>query len=152
MKHHDQHYKRRGDTYSAPPHLVSCRNFFPTLPQLGEVVQIISKLSKQYQILFQSGFNCSVLLQRVRFGVVGYVPTPQQGRKSLFNYPRSSYCFSQKSTGLYPALKHLASHPLIFKESQYREKHRLKRQTFHLKKKKKKESFTYSRQGASFIG
>jgi len=43
-------------------------------PQFGEEVQILSKLPKQYQILFQSGFNCSILLQRVRLGVVALVP------------------------------------------------------------------------------
>lgn len=53
---------------------------FPTSPQFGEAVEILAKLPKQYQILFQSGFNCSILLQRVRFGGVVHVPTPQAGQ------------------------------------------------------------------------
>lgn len=51
------------------------------------------------QILFWPGFSCSVLLQRVRFGVVAHVPTPQQETVSLPNDANNSWCFSLKALG-----------------------------------------------------
>lgn len=51
------------------------------------------------QILFWPGFSCSVLLQRVRFGVVAHVPTPQQETVSLPNDPNNSWCFSVRALG-----------------------------------------------------
>lgn len=45
------------------------------------------------------GFNGSVLLQRVRLGVLVHVRTPQKGKKSLPNHPHRSCCSSWKNTG-----------------------------------------------------